>query len=140
MKMKRQSLKKHVDLLLLSNSTNSHSVRVEDFNRFMTNKTKHCKKHFCLPCFSISKVLGYRAKNCLASNHTKSVLLPEETEYVNFQNFKRLAKASVIIYGDFECILIPSTDNINFVPNTKEYQDHIICSYGNKLICVDDQY
>ena len=34
--------------------------------------------------------------------------------------------------------LIPSTDNINFGPNTKKYQDHIIRSYGYKLICVDE--
>ena len=27
---------------------------------------------------------------------------------------------------------------INFGPKTKKYQDHIVCSYGYKLICVDD--
>ena len=37
------------------------------------------------------------------------VLLPEEVEYVNFQNFKRLAKASFIIYVYFECLVIMIT-------------------------------
>ena len=84
----------------------------------MTNKTKnHDKKHFCgyfLKCCSSSKVLQCHLKNVLAINHTKSVLLPAESEYVNFQNFKRLAKPPLIIYGDFECVLIPLTNNINF--------------------------
>ena len=26
------------------------------------------------------------------------------------------------------------------MPNNKKYQDHIVCIYGYKLICVDDQY
>ena len=30
--------------------------------------------------------------------------------------------------------------NVDFGPNTKKYQVHIACSYGYKLICVDDQY
>ena len=72
--------------------------------------------------FSCSKVLEYHAKNCLAVTHTKSVILPEKTEYVNFQNSRRLTKASFIICRDFECILILSTDNINFGLNTKKYK------------------
>ena len=46
-------------------------------------------------------------KDYLEIIHTKSVLLPEENECVNFQNFKRLKNALLIIYGDFKCILIP---------------------------------
>ena len=44
------------------------------------------------------------------------------------------------MYGDFECVLIPLTDNIDFGPNSKKYQDHIVCSYGYKLIYVDERY
>ena len=75
---------------------------------------------YCLQCFSSAKVLLCQVKNCLAINHTKSDLLPEENECVNFQNFKRLAKSSFLIYGDFECVLIRSTDNIDVRPNTKK--------------------
>ena len=91
-----------------------------------------------MQCFSSSKVLICHAKNGLAIIHTKSVLLAEEGEYVNFQNFKRLAKAPFIIHGNFEYVLRPSTDNIDFGPNIKKYQDHIVFSYGYKLVCVDD--
>ena len=89
----------------------------------MTNKAEHHGKEqfcrYCLQCFSSSKVCEFQVKNCLVINITKSVLLTEENEYVDFQNFQRSIKASFIIFGNFECTLIPSTDNINFVPSTR---------------------
>ena len=45
-----------------------------------------------------------------------------------------------MIYDDFELFLIPSTDNIYFGPSTKKYQNHIVCNYDYKLICVDDRH
>ena len=44
----------------------------------------------------------------------------------------------MIIYGDFKCFLIVSTDNIDFGPNAQRYQDRTICSYVYK--CLDEQY
>ena len=35
--------------------------------------------------------------------------------------------------------MIPSTDNVDFGPNTTKYQDHIVCSRGYKLTCLDKQ-
>ena len=44
----KQTSKEHVELLLLSNTKNLHYVLIKDFNRFMTNTTKHhSKKKFC---------------------------------------------------------------------------------------------
>ena len=44
----KQTFEKHVDLLLMLNSKNSHLVLTKCFNRFLTNKTKHHgKKIFC---------------------------------------------------------------------------------------------
>ena len=57
---------------------------------------------------------------------------------MNFPNFKRLTKAPLIIDDDFECAVIHSADNIDFGQRIKKYQDHIVCSYGCKLVCVDD--
>ena len=54
--------------------------------------------------------------------------------------FKRLRKASLIFFDVFECVLISSTNNIDFGPNTKKYQDHIVSSYDYKLICVYERY
>ena len=67
-------------------------------------------------------------------------MLPQGNECVNLQNFKILIKARFIKYGCFECVLMPSTDNIDFGPNTKKYQDHIFWNCGYKLICVNNWY
>ena len=45
-------------------------------------------------------------------------------------------------YADFENILV-SEDNGKQNPNesyTNKYQKHVACSYGYKLVCVDDKF
>ena len=109
-------------------------MQIQNFNRFMTNKTKHhSKKHFCwycLQCFSSSKLLEWHVRNCLPINHTKSVFLPEEGQYLVFWIFRRLIKAPFIIYADVECVLILLAYSIKFGPNTKRYNGYIVHSYG----------
>ena len=58
--------------------------------------------------------------------------------YIYFRILKKLSEAPFIIYGDFECVLMPSTDNIDFGPNTKNYRDYIVYNYGYKLVCADE--
>ena len=57
----KQTFKNHVDLLLFSNAKSPYYALIKDFDRFMTNKTKHHGKiHFFryyLQWFSSSKVL-----------------------------------------------------------------------------------
>ena len=36
----KETLEKHVDLLLLSNSKNSHYIFIKDFDTFVSNKNK----------------------------------------------------------------------------------------------------
>ena len=46
-----------------------------------------------------------------------------------------------MIYADFESILVPE-DNRKQNPNesyTNKYQKHVACSYGYKLVCIDDE-
>ena len=67
-------------------------------------------------------------KNCQAIINTKSILLFEEYAYIIFQKliFERLKKVPFIFHGDFESVLIHSTNKIDFGPDTKKYQDHIV--------------
>ena len=47
-----------------------------------------------------------------------------------------------MIYADFESILVPE-NNGKQIPEeyyTNKYQKHIACSYGCKLVCVDDKF
>ena len=47
-----------------------------------------------------------------------------------------------MIYANFESILVPE-DNGKQNPNesyTNKYQKHVVCSYGYKLVCVDNKF
>ena len=61
---------------------------------------------------------------------------------VKFKNFERKIKSPFMIYVDFESILVPE-DNRKQKPNqsyTNKYQKHAACSYGHKLVSVDDKF
>ena len=48
-----------------------------------------------------------------------------------------------MFYTDFESIIIVPEDNGKLnpeEPHTKKYQIHVACSYGYKLVCVDEPF
>ena len=96
-----------IDLLLISDKNKSHYVYIEDFNRFMYNKTKNKnKKYFskcCLQCFSGEKVLIEHIENRLIINGKQSVKLKSGS--ISFKNYFKQLPVPFKIYGDFECIL-----------------------------------
>ena len=62
---------------------------------------------------------------------------------VNILNssFERKIESPFMIYADFGSILVPE-DNRKQNPSesyTKNYQKHVACSGGYKLVCVDDK-
>ena len=68
--------------------------------------------------------------------------MPKKVKYVKFKNYGRKIKPLFIIYADYKSILVPK---FNGKQNSEEsymnkYQKHIACSYGYKLVCVDDKY
>ena len=68
--------------------------------------------------------------------------MPKKGEFVKFRNQERKIKSPFIIYAAFESI---SLSENNDKQNTKEFytnkwQNHIACSYGYKLVCVDDKF
>ena len=62
-------------------------------------------------------------------------------EYVKFINCERKIKSPFIIYADFESILVPKVSGKQNPEEsyTNKYQKHIACSYGYKLVCVNDK-
>ena len=68
--------------------------------------------------------------------------MPKKGKYVKFKNYQRKIKSPFIIYANFEIILV-AEDNWKQNPEesyTNKYQKHIACSYGYKLVCVDDKF
>ena len=68
--------------------------------------------------------------------------MPKKGQYVKFKNFEQKIKSPFMIYADIKSILV-SEDNGKQNLNefyTNKYQKHVACSYGYKLVCVDDKF
>ena len=137
---------KHVDLLLIGEERKRHYVFIKDFNTFIYDHTLHCgRKHFCRYClqaFSTEEILKSHIKDCFKINGKQRIIIPKNDEYFKFKNYERKIKLPFIIYADFESVLV-SEDNGQQNPEesyTNEYQKHIACSYGCKLVCVHDKF
>ena len=92
------------------------------------------KKHFfnyCLQAFS-TEILKCHIKDCFKFNG-KLIIMSKKGEYVKFRNYERKIKSPFIIYADFEW-------KVKSRRVTNKYQKYIACSYGNKLVCVDDKF
>ena len=100
------------------------------------NKNKNYFRKICLQCFSSKNVLTEHKEVCLSINGAQSVRL--EKRKIEFKNYFKQVPVPFKIYVDFEC-------NLNSVESyessySKKYQDHIACSFGYKLVCVDDKF
>ena len=102
------------------------------------------QKHFChyyLHAFITEEILKRHVKDYFKSNGKQTVKMPKKSKYVKFINCERKIKSPLMIYADFESILVPE-DNEKQSPNesyTNKYQ-HVDCSYGYKLVCVDENF
>ena len=131
-----------IDLLLKTDENRSHYVYIEDFNRFMCNKTKdNYKKYFCgyyLQCFPSERDLIEHKENCLIINGKQSVKLRSDSIKLKNQ-FKQLA-VPFKIYADFKCNVkgVKSSDKNN-ASYTKQYQSHYSL-YAYKVVCINDKF
>ena len=77
-----------------------------------------------------------RKKNCLSINGKQSVKLEEGI--IEFENYFKQIPVPFKIYADFECNLrgVESYEG----SYTKKYQDHILCSFAYKVVCIDDRF
>ena len=68
--------------------------------------------------------------------------MPKKGKYVKFRNYEREIKSPVIIYADFESILVSENSGKEITKDsyTNKYQKHVACSYGYKIVCVDDNF
>ena len=58
--------------------------------------------------------------------------MPKEGEFVTFKYYERKIKSLIIIYADFESILVPGNNRKQNLEEsyTNKYQKYIACSYG----------
>ena len=136
-----------INLLLISDDNNQHYVYIKDFNRFMTNISKHKgKKHFCMPClqhFSSEEILNEHRTSCLKINKKQNIIMPKFGSKAIFKNYFKMLRCPFIIYCDFESILEPVSSaklDEQSASYSEGYQHHKICSYAYKVHCQVDKY
>ena len=73
---------------------------------------------------------------CLSINCVQSVRLKKAT--VELKNYFKQIPVQFKVYADFECNLesVKSYED----SYSEKYQDHILCSFAYKLICVNDKF
>ena len=112
----------------------------------MYNHTLHrTKKHFCRYClqaFSTEEILKCYIKDYFKINGKQNILMPKKADYVKYKNYERKIKSPFIIYADFESFLVPEDNGKQNLEEfyTNKCQKHTSCSYGYKLVCVDDKF
>ena len=105
----------------------------------LTKQKNKNKKYVCKSClqrFSCKNVLAKHKEPCLSINGVQSVRLEKGT--IEFKNYFKQIPVPFKIYADFECNLksIESYES----SYSRKYQDHILCSFASKLVCVDDKF
>ena len=103
------------------------------------------RKHFwcyCLQAFSTEGILKSHIKDCFKINGKQRSIMPKKGEYVKFKNYERKIKSPFVIYANFESTLAPENNEKQNPeePYTNKYQKHTDCSYGYKLVCIDDKF
>ena len=141
-----QKFESCMDLLLISDECKFHYMYIRDFDRFMFSKTKNkIKKYFCkcyLQCFSSEKILIEHRTDCLVINGKQSIKL--KSDKIKFKNSFKQLPVPFKICADFECILekvksdiIECDSNSSYI---RKYQDHIPCSFADKVVCIDNRF
>ena len=95
-----------------------------------------------LQTFSTEEISKSHIKDCFKTNGKQRIIVLKKGEYVKFSNQERKIKSSFIIKADFESILVPENNGEQNPEEcyTNKYQKHIACSYGYKLVFVDDKF
>ena len=143
----KEKFETRLNLLLITEDEVKHYCLIKDFNKFMFRQTKHkCRKHFCmycLQCFSTESILEKHKVDCIEINGTQSIKMPKPGTKIFFKNYSKQLPAPFVIYADFEAITEkipdPQGDDQEKRPNTEQYQKHIDCGYGYKVVCCYDE-
>ena len=77
---------------------------------------------YCLQAFSTEKILKNHIKNCF--NGKQRIITLKKGEDVKSKNYERKIKSPIIIYADFESVLVPEN-------NEKQNPEE---SYTNKYL------
>ena len=109
LRITKQKVKKHVNLLFLQEGVITHFCLITDLNRFLKRtKTVNKRSYFCPYCLQSmtrADLLEKHIEYCAAHGEQK-LILPEkgQNDVLKFNDFRKQMKCPFIIYCDFETL------------------------------------
>ena len=69
------------------------------------------------------------------------IKMTKKDEIVKLKNYARKIKSPFLIYDEFQSTLIPKNNGNQNSDDSygNNYQNHVGCSFGYEIVCVDDQ-
>ncbi len=115
-----------ISLLLIKDGERSHYVLMKNPSALIFNSSKYEGKKFLCPyCLSIQNSENNHIQhlNDCKIHGPQRIKMPDN-ENLKFNNIHKQLPAPVVIYADFESVLIPTGEHIN------KTHEHKVCSYG----------
>jgi len=109
-------------------------------SRLLADKNDHNKYYFCEFCLSKFKTedaLKNHTILCEKTDYTR-IVMPEPGTIIKFKNFKKFQKAPIVVYADFESILIKMNENKG--KSTILTQKHKPISFCYNIVCLNEKY
>lgn len=138
----------HVHLLLAKQTTpdgdeNSHYCWISNLSRLISKQVSnhHGKLHICDRClnyFHNKRKLEEHLLYCRKQNDCGVEMPTEESDILEFKNFKYQFKVPFIIYADIETLLKKPTEKFSKTETTMAYQEHEPYSIGYYFKCAYD--
>lgn len=113
----------HINLLLIEQNGKSHFCLIKNIEKLVHRQlTKHTSKiHLCEECF-----IYFDTEQKLYSHNCARVktILPEPNSTLAFSHFERTQRIPIVIYGDFESLLLEYSDKSksNHIENIQAHE------------------
>ena len=93
--------------------------------------------HHWIQAFSTEEISKRHVKDYFKTTDKHIFTMPKKGKHVKFTNYEKKGKVNIYNLGKFWKYFSASKVQKSY---TNKYQKHIGCSYGFKLICVDDKF
>ena len=124
-----------------------YKLKVSYIIFWLKNLIDLCSLKHCIAIENIFIIIVYillvvHFNNCFKIYVKQKIKMIWQYKIVKIKNFVRQTKSPFRIYADFENISVPEENGKqnSDVPHGNNFQNHVLCSYGYKLACFDDQF
>lgn len=131
----------NINLLYLSNESSNHFCWIKDLSRFAARqrKTKRDRQYYCQIC-----LLAFNTEEQLKSHEEVGCLgivteLPQSGSVLKFEALEKQIKADIVVYGDFECKLVPIEQEQTENSKTTRKHQHVPSSFAYLIKCNFDE-